>query len=41
MGRKPKIFPHIPATMEEVVQAIFRPSGRVLFRNNKIKRNNR
>jgi len=27
MGRKPKVFPHIPATMEEVVQAIFRPNA--------------
>jgi len=27
MGRKPKIFPHISATMEEVAQAIFRPNA--------------
>jgi len=27
MGRKPKIFPHIPAMMEKVAQAIFRPNA--------------
>jgi len=27
MGRKAKIIPHIPATMEEVAQAIFRPNA--------------